>query len=125
MARDRPGSPPSSTWKSRTGWPSTPPRALTSATQARAPSAMGAIAAPITPDSAPTEPSRISALGAPSGVGTGAGPGAAPDDDPAGAFPPADDFAPADGPPAPPTRDPQPAARQTRTAKEASTSNRG
>src|SRR5262245_20548048 len=73
MASDRLGSPPSSTWNNRTGCPSTPPRALTSATHARAPSAIGAIAAPITPDSAPTDPSLISALGA-----TDAGPGSAP-----------------------------------------------
>src|SRR5258705_1804590 len=113
IASDRPGSPPSSTWKSRTGCPATPPRALTSATQARAPSAMGAIAAPITPDSAPTEPSRISPLGAPLGGGTGPGPGNPPAaEDPAGAFPaPADGFAPADGVAAPDAVAAPPAAR--------------
>src|SRR5438552_13027447 len=65
------GSPPSSPRIRRTGCPLSPPRAVTSATQARAPWKNGAMVAPRTPLWTPNDPSRISP---PVGVPPGAGP---------------------------------------------------
>src|SRR5438105_9282994 len=59
------GSPPSSPRIRRTGCPLSPPRAVTSATQARAPWKNGAIVAPRIPLWTPNDPSRISASVAP------------------------------------------------------------
>src|SRR5258707_6597577 len=97
------GSPPSSPRIRRTGWPDSPPRAVTSATHARAPKKNGAMVAPRTPLWTPNEPSRISAPEpAPDpgpGVGGGSpGPPAEPDPGPLpAAVPPPDPPEPAPG----------------------------
>src|SRR5437879_539665 len=80
------GSPPSSPRIRRTGCPLSPPRAVTWATQARAPWKNGAIVAPRIPLWTPNDPSRISAPVAPPPApapAPGAAGGAPPPPDPA------------------------------------------
>src|SRR5262245_30359800 len=62
----------------RTGWPSRPPRPLTSAIQARDATGISATLAPIGPEPVPNEPSTVSLLAAAGGTVAGvAPPGAA------------------------------------------------
>src|SRR5581483_3799444 len=71
------GSPPSSPKIRRTGWPASPPRAATSAAQARAPWKNGAMVAPRMPLWTPNDPSRISPRApAPACAAPGRGPAA-------------------------------------------------
>src|SRR5688572_5892129 len=68
------GSPRSSPKTTFTGWPDSPPRTLTSATQARVAGGMAATCAPITPDAVPNDPSTT---GDRTGTGNAAGAAAA------------------------------------------------
>src|SRR5260221_2787656 len=82
----RAGAPPSSTMITRRGWPPSPPRLLTSATQARMAGGAGPEMVPRGPASTPNVPKTISlfltggVFGAPEGPGALTAPEAAPDE---------------------------------------------
>src|SRR5882724_3263545 len=79
------GSPPSSARISLTGWPARPPRALTSAAQARAPWGTGSRIRPMGPVCVPNEPRAIVLPDPPPGADGGPGTPGVP---PPGVFPP-------------------------------------
>src|SRR4051812_46160371 len=75
------GSPPSSARISLTGWPARPPRALTSAAQARAPCGTGSRIRPIGPVCVPNDPRAMMLFEPPAGAAGAPGvptPGMAP-----------------------------------------------
>src|SRR5438270_9665696 len=74
MARARWGSPPSSAKITLTGWPARPPRALTSAAQARTATGIGATSAPSGPAPTPNDPSTMGDPARASGTGAAGAP---------------------------------------------------